>query len=427
MRSIKVGLLGYGNIGRGVWDILQTNNATITQNCGYEIELSKILVQSHRDRGIAQELFTTDAYEILNNDEIEVVIELIGGLSPAKDYILRALNNKKHVITANKAVIATYGDELLKAAKEKGVYLYYEGSVAGGIPILDSIRESLAANKIQEIMGIINGTTNYILTKMTLEGSDFKTALAEAQAKGYAEADPTSDVEGFDASYKLSILSSLAFNTSLPVESIYREGISKITPIDIEYARELGFVIKLLAIGKQRADSIELRVHPTLIPAYHPLAAVNDVYNGIFINGNAVGNLMYYGKGAGSLPTGSAVVGDLIAILKKMSCRYAAPSLAAGSQKNLQSMEATESEYYIRVMVKDIPGVLGKIATLFGNSSVSLSTVIQKGEGETVVSLVFITHKTIESRIQEAIKEIENIKEVSEIANIIRVENHYTA
>ncbi len=427
MKSIKVGLLGFGNIGRGVWDILQTNNTTITQNCGYKIELSKILVQSHRDRGIDKDLFTTDAYDILDNEEIEIVIELIGGLSPAKDYILRAINNKKHVVTANKAVIATYGDELLGAANKNGVYLYYEGSVAGGIPILDSIRESLAANQIQEIMGIINGTTNYILTKMALEGSDFKSALAEAQAKGYAEADPTSDVEGYDASYKLSILSALAFNTNLPVENIYREGISKITPIDIEYAKELGFVIKLLAIGKQGENSIELRVHPTLIPAYHPLAAVNDVYNGIFIKGNAVGNLMYYGKGAGSLPTGSAVVADLISILKKMSCKYSAPTAISDAQKNLQSMTATESEYYIRVMVKDIPGVLGKIATLFGNSAVSLSTVIQKGEGEPVVSLVFITHQTIESRVQEAIEKIKSLDEVSEIANLIRVENHYKA
>jgi len=427
MKSIKVGLLGFGNIGRGVWDITRMNNTTITEQCGYSIEISKILVQTDKDRGVNQGLFTTNAHEILDNPEIDIIIELIGGLSPAKDYILKALNSKKHVVTANKAVIATYGDELLSAASNNGVYLYYEGSVAGGIPILDSIRESLAANRIEEIMGIINGTTNYILTKMTKEGSDFSKALSEAQHKGYAEANPSSDVDGFDASYKLSILSSLAFNTKLPVESIYREGITKISPIDIEYAKDLGFVIKLLAIGKLREDSIELRVHPTLIPAQHPLAAVNDVYNGIFIKGNAVGNLMYYGRGAGSLPTGSAVVGDMINIIKKMSCSYPSPLSSGAPEKKLQSMESTRCEYYIRIMVKDIPGVLGKIATLFGNTGVSLSSVIQKGEGEPLVSLVFITHNTLEEGIQRAVDEIKKIEEVAEIANIIRVENQYQA
>ena len=427
MKSIKVGLLGFGNIGKGVWDITRMNNTTITEQCGYSIEISKILVQTLKDRGVANELFTTNAHEILDNPDIEIIIELIGGLSPAKDYILKALNNKKHVVTANKAVIATYGDELLDAASRNGVYLYYEGSVAGGIPILDSIRESLAANKIEEIMGIINGTTNYILTKMTKEGSDFSKALSEAQLKGYAEADPSSDVDGYDASYKLSILSSLAFNTTLPVESIYREGITKISPVDIEYAKDLGFVIKLLAIGKLRDDLIELRVHPTLIPAHHPLAAVNDVYNGIFIKGNAVGNLMYYGRGAGSLPTGSAVVGDMINIIKKLSCRYSSPLITGAKEKKLQAMDSTQCEYYIRIMVKDIPGVLGKIATLFGNTGVSLSSVIQKGEGEPQVSLVFITHNTLEEKIQRAVEEIKKIEEVSEIANIIRVENQYQA
>ena len=428
MEKVRIGLLGFGNIGRGVWDIIQMNNAAITENSGYEIEISKILVQSLKDRGIKEShLFTTNVDEILDSTDIEIVIELIGGLTPARDYILKALKNKKHVVTANKAVIASFGDELLKTADDNGVYLYYEASVAGGIPILDSIRESLAANQVQEIMGIINGTTNYILTKMTGEGMDFKSALLEAQEKGYAEADPSSDVDGYDAAYKLSILSSLAFNTNLPIDAIFREGISRITPVDIEYAKELGFVIKLLAIGKQKDDSIELRVHPTLIPSYHPLAAVNDVYNGIFIKGNAVGNLMYYGRGAGALPTGSAVVGNVISILKRMTCRYISPLKSSNHLKVLQPMNNTECEYYIRIMVKDIPGVLGKIATRFGSNNVSLSTVLQKGEGDPLVSLVFITHNTVEERIQSAIKEIQEIVEVSEIANIIRVENHYRA
>ncbi|SCY93393.1 homoserine dehydrogenase [Alkaliphilus peptidifermentans] len=424
MNKVKIGLMGLGNIGRGVWKIFEFNKLDIEKSTGYSFEISKVLVKDlkkQRELDIPVHLLTTDPLDILNDKDIEIVVELIGGIEPAKDYILKAIRNKKHVVTANKAVIASHGNELIEAAIQEKVYLQFEGSVAGGIPILDSIKDSLTANKIDEIMGIVNGTTNYILSKMTNESTDFFSALKEAQGKGYAEADPTSDVEGYDASYKLSILSSLAFGTQLPVSAIYREGITKITPIDIEYARELGYVIKLLAIGKQKKDCVELRVHPTLIPVSHPLATIQDAFNGIFIRGNAVGDLMYYGKGAGDLPTGSAVVGNIISIIKKKQCSYI-PDFKVNNAIEIQSMDSTICEYYVRIMVKDIPGVLGRIATEFGKGNVSLSSVIQKGEGEPQVSLVFVTHLTNELNVQNSLMEILKINEVIEIANVIRVE-----
>ena len=300
----------------------------------------------------------------------------------------------------------------------------YEASVAGGVPIINPLKESLGANKIKKIMGILNGTTNYILTKMTNENVDFHTVLKEAQDMGYAEADPTADVEGFDAAHKLTILSTLAFGTPVKFEDVYREGITKINPLDIEYARELGYVVKLLGIAKEIDGELELRVHPTFIPKNHPLAAVNDSFNAVFVKGNAVGDLMFYGRGAGDLPTASAVISDVMDIIKKRSLK---PNLKNGFSyeptKKAKPMGEIVNEYYIRFMVKDIPGVLGKIATLFGEYNVSLSSVIQKGRSERGVPLVFITHEARESDIQKALQEVNSIKEVIEIGNIIRVEN----
>lgn len=426
MNKVNIALLGLGNVGRGVWQILNTNKEEIRERSGYDVQISKILVRDPnkaRSVEVPEEIITTNPEEIFDDESIKVVIEVIGGIDPAKDYMIRAMRSKKHVVTANKLAIATYGAELAKVAKEEDVRLCYEASVAGGIPIINGINESLTANKIEQIIGIINGTTNYILTKMYLDNMDFDTALKEAQEKGYAEADPTSDVDGYDAMYKLGILTFLGFGKMVNVDSIYREGIRNIEPIDIEYAKEFGYVIKLLAIVKDVDNSLELRVHPTMIPARHPLANVNDSFNAIFIKGNAVGDLMMYGRGAGDLPTGSAVVGDVISILRNdTDALYRLGKSKSGSAKRISNMEDTKSEYYIRITVKDEPGVLGKISSLLGENNVSLLSVIQKGKGQEYVSLVFVTHKTLEGNINKSIEKINSLSSVKRIENIIRVE-----
>lgn len=427
MQKLKVGLMGFGTVGSGVWRVLQDNSDKIIENCGFQIEASKILVRDlskERNGGIAIGVFTDNPWEILNDENIKIVVEVMGGIEPAKEYILEAIKRGKHVVTANKALIASHGDMLLKAAKDANVKLLYEASVAGGIPIIHAIKESLSANRINSIMGILNGTTNYILSKMTSEKMEYDIVLKEAQDKGYAEADPTSDVEAFDAAYKLTILARLAFGIDVKIEDIYREGITNISPIDIEYATELGYVIKLLAIAKETNSKIELKVHPTFISKGHPLAAVGDAFNAVYIKGNAVGELMFYGKGAGDLPTGSAVVGDIISIIREGTPNKMITKVVnEKDQSSIKDMGSNQGEYYVRLLIKDIPGILGKIASLFGKYNVSLSSVIQKGKEEPAVSLVFITHETIELNVQYALTDIAKLPEVVSIANVIRVEN----
>lgn len=425
MKKVRIALLGLGNVGKGVWNILNANREAIAKRAGYDIEIAKILVRDiNKDRGVdvPKELLTTNAEEVFNDDSIKIVVEVIGGLEPAKDYILSAIKNKKHVVTANKLLIATNGQQIFKEADEQGVIVNFEASVAGGIPVIRGINESLTADKIEEVVGIINGTTNYILTKMTLEGMDFEQALKEAQQKGYAEADPTSDVEGYDAVYKLAILTTLAFETEVDVNEIYVEGITKIKSKDIEYAKELGYVIKLLAIVKEVNGKLELRVHPSMIPTIHPLANVNDSFNAIFIKGNAVGDLMLYGRGAGELPTGSAVVGDIISVLRNdieggntITRQYA--------NKDIVPMDSVRTKYYLRITVKDQPGVLGKIATIFGENEVSILSFIQKPKKEDFVSLVLVTHDTFEGNINKSLENIKNLNVVDKVKNVIRIEN----
>lgn len=425
MEKVKIALLGLGNVGKGVWEIFQHNTEEIKNRSGYEIEIAKILVKDvNKDRGIdiPHEILTSDIEDIFNDKDIKIVVELLGGVTPAKDYMLRAINSKRHVVTANKEVLAMYGQELTNAAIENSVLFYYEASVAGGIPVLRGIEESLTANKIQEVVGIINGTTNYILTKMALENMDFNTALKEAQQKGYAEADPTSDVEAFDAMYKLAILTYLSFGVNVKIEDIYREGITKLDYYDIQNAKEFGYTIKLLAIAKEKDNKLELRVHPTMIPSTHPLANVNDSFNAIFIKGNAVGDLMLYGRGAGSLPTGSAVVGDIISVLRNNMTLNVVTN-TDNINKEVVSIKNTISQYYIRLNVSDKSGVLGKISTILGANNVSISSFIQKGENDNYVPLVFITHKALEGNISKSIEEIKKLPEVQKIQNIIRVEN----
>jgi homoserine dehydrogenase len=397
------------------------------RKCGCEIEVAKILVRdANKPRGVKvpEGIITTDINDILNDSSIKIVIELMGGTEPAKDYMLKAMKCKKHVVTANKLLLATQGEELFKTAEQERVFFYYEASVGGGIPIIREINESLTANKIDKLAGIINGTTNYILTKMTREGMDFKEALREAQEKGYAEADPTSDIEGYDAAYKLAIMSSLAFGTKVDFPSIYREGISNIKAVDIDYANRFGYVIKLLAIGKEAEGRLELRVHPAMVPKDHPIANVNDSFNAIFIKGNAVGDLMLYGRGAGDLPTGSAVVGDIISILRSNIALSTLYSFKNGrTQKEVKSANENATEYYIRLNVKDQPGILGEIAAVLGRHNVRIVSVTQDINDEQNVSLVFITHEALEGDVDESIKEISMLNRVNNLENIIRIEN----
>ena len=427
MKKVRIAILGLGNVGQGVCKILKENRNEIMMKCGYEIEIAKVLVRDankSREVEIPQNIITTDAEDIFKDDSIKIVIELMGGTEPAREYMLRAMKCKKHVVTANKLVLATQGEELFRTADEEEVLFYYEASVGGGIPIIREINESLTANKIEKLVGIINGTTNYILSKMTISGMDFADALKEAQDKGYAESDPTSDIEGFDAAYKLAIMASLSFGTKVDFSSIYREGISNVKSVDIAYADKLGYVIKLLAVGKETDNRLELRVHPAMVPKDHPIANVNDSFNAIFIKGNAVGDLMLYGRGAGALPTGSAVVGDIISILRNnvdLSTLFTIKNSLI--TKEIQKACENSSGYYIRLNVKDKPGILGSIAAVFGKYNVSIFAVTQDVKDNENVSLVFITHEALEGNVYSSIEDIKKLDKVNRLENIIRIEN----
>ncbi|MBL4933864.1 homoserine dehydrogenase [Clostridium paridis] len=427
MKKIKIALLGLGNVGRGVWKIINENGEEIRKRSGYDVEIAKILVRDkNKARGvdIPESLLTTNYEEIIQNDEIKIIVELMGGVNPAKEYMLEAMKQKKHVVTANKMVLATEGDELFEAADRFGVMFYYEASVAGGIPIIQGVNESLAANKIEQLYGIVNGTTNYILSKMELENLDFETALKEAQEKGYAEADPTSDVEGYDAAYKLGILSSLAFGAKVNFDQVYREGITKINSTDINFARELGFVIKLLAIAKDEGNELELRVHPTLIPKTHPLANVHDSFNAIFVKGNAVGELMLYGRGAGDLPTGSAVVGDILSVLRNEGNleNYSAVKNNLW-KRDIKPISKINRRYYLRITVTDRPGVLGEITTIFGKHNVSMKSIIQRGREKDNATLVIVTHHTNEGDLMNALEQIKELQALESVDNLLRIES----
>lgn len=426
MKKVRIALLGFGNIGKGVWQILNLNTSQILQRSGYEIKVSKVLVKDInkvREIKLPEGVLTDNFDEIVNDDSIDIVVELIGGSDPALDYMVRAMKNKKHIVTANKLCVATYSDILFKTAKEEEVFFYYEGSVGGGIPIIREIKESLTANKIQQIVGIINGTTNYILTKMTSFNMAFDDALKEAQDKGYAELDPTDDIEAFDAVYKLSIISSLSFETKVPPDKVLREGITNIKPIDIIYAKKFGYVIKLLALGRVTDGTIEVRVHPTFVPATHTLAHIEDSYNAVYIKGNAVGDLMVYGKGAGDLPTGSAVVGDILAILRN-NMNYHAINHIRNTSSNLilKDQDEYESQYYIRFNVKDKPGILGDLGTLLGRNDISIFYVTQDIQDEESVQLVFMTHLCKYKNIKALLDDIEGNTDINSVENIIRIE-----
>ena len=432
MKTVKIALLGLGNVGRGVWNILKMNEEEIMKRSGYKVEVAKILVRDKnkpRTVEVLDEIVTTDFNEILNDDSIKIVVEVMGGIEPAKDYILKAMSKKKNVVTANKMLIATNGDELFHKADEEGVMINYEASVAGGIPIIQSINESLTANKIEQLYGIVNGTTNFILSKMELEGSGFYDVLKEAQELGYAEADPTSDIEGYDAQYKLAILASLAFGTKIDIDKVYRQGITNITSLDMEYAKSLGMVIKLLAIVKEKNGKLELRVHPTMIPETHPLANVYDSFNAVFIKGNSVGDLMFYGRGAGDLPTGSAVVADIISVIRdEIASKENSRSAVKNElwKKELMDISEVESRYYIRLSVEDKPGVLADLTAILGYNKVSLRSVMQKGKSRSAdggVILVLTTHHTTEADVKASLETMKKLESVKSIDNLIRIED----
>ncbi|MEW6447088.1 MAG: homoserine dehydrogenase [Bacillota bacterium] len=425
MNAIGIGLLGLGTVGRGVYRVLQNNRELIAARLGAQLEVVKVLVRDKgKDRGIPvpSEILTTDPAGVLEDPGVSIVVEVMGGIEPARRYVLEALSRGKSVVTANKDMLAVCGQELFAGAAASGADLFFEASVAGGIPVIKILKEALVGNRILEVIGIINGTTNYILTKMSNEGADFDTVLREAQEKGYAEADPTSDIEGFDAARKIAILASIAFNTRVTLDDVYVEGITRIKPEDIRYARELGYVIKLLGIAREAPDGIEVRVHPALVSHAHPLASVSDVFNAVFVRGDAVGDTMFYGRGAGELPTASAVVGDVITAARNIRCGVRGIlGCTCFESKPVRQIGTVESCYYLRLQVVDRPGVLAGIAGAFGNNGVSLAAVMQKTTG-VIAELVLVTHRVREANLRAAVEELRCLPTVEAVANIIRVE-----
>lgn len=422
---IKIALLGAGTIGGSVIKVLKENHAVITQRAGTEIQLKNILVLPHEIPKLhAQGLPATNNYdEILNDPEIKIVVELMGGIKPAKDFILKAMEHGKNVVTANKDVVAQFGGELFDAADKNQIDFLFEASVGGAIPIIMPLKRSLTANKITEVLGIVNGTTNYMLTKMKEDGADYDTVLKEAQAKGYAEANPAADVEGKDAARKIAILASIAFNSRVKFEDVSIEGITKITPEDIRYAAQLGYTVKLLAIGKESDLGVDVRVHPVLLPNNHPLASVNGVFNAIFVRGNPIDEAMFYGPGAG-YPTASAVIADIIEIARGIQLNSVGRfGCTCYEQKNICPLENTTSSYFLRLFVNDEPGVLGEIATTFGNAQVSLKSVMQtNAEIGGGAEIVVITHEVKHKNILAAEDELKKLSCVNKIFSTIRVE-----
>jgi homoserine dehydrogenase len=430
-REINVGIIGFGTVGSGTARILLENSNVLKSRTGLDIRVKRIAdLDISRDRGVklTDGILTTDANSILNDPGIDIVVELMGGINPAKQFILQAIRNGKHVVSANKALLATEGKDIFKEAALKGVEVGFEAAVAGGIPIIKSLREGLVANRILTIFGIINGTSNYILTKMTDEKVGFGDALKEAQKLGYAEADPTFDIEGIDTAHKLTILSSLAFGIPLSYESVFKEGITRITAEDIEFASELGYRIKLLAIAKAVNGEVEMRVHPTMVPNEYLISKIDGVFNAIYVMGDAAGSSLYYGRGAGDMPTGSAVVADIVDISKNMMAGGAARhsgifAPGTGSGMGIRRMEDIESMYYFRFSAFDKPGVLSKISGILGSNNISISSVIQKGRSaEASVPLVVLTHMAREKDVVKAINEIDSLQVVSEKTLLVRVE-----
>ncbi len=430
MDVISVGIIGFGTVGTGTARILTERRKELENRLGFSVVVKNIAdLDTKRDRGIklGKGVLISDADAILEDPAIDIVVELIGGIHPAKEIILRALGNGKHVVTANKALLAEEGREIFRTAGKNRVDIGFEAAVAGSIPIIKVVRESLAGNRIKNIYGIINGTANYILTKMTEEGVDFDAALREAQGLGYAEADPTFDIEGIDSAHKLAILASLSFGIPFSLKKIYTEGITAITPLDIRFASEFGYKIKLIAIAKQASGELEVRVHPTMIPDNELISGVNGVFNAVYIEGDAAGPALYYGKGAGEMPTGSAIVSDIIDIARSIKTGAVDRFRRAGIPENpdirIKKMEDIHTGYYLRFSAIDKPGVLSKISGILGSYNISIKSMIQKGrKREKAVPVVMMTHEAREKDMMQALRKIDRLAVVSGKTMYLRVE-----
>jgi homoserine dehydrogenase len=428
--AFKIGLLGFGTVGTGTAEIIL--DPLGRNHLLQELEIARIGVKTldkPRSIDLPAGIITTDLESIVTDPDIDIVVEVLGGLEPARSLILKAIANGKHIVTANKAAIARYGDEIYTAANQAGVYVLLEAAVGGGIPVIKPLKQSLGVNRIQSVIGIVNGTTNYILTKMSADGADFAEVLAEAQQLGYAEADPTADVDGWDAADKIAILASIAFGGRIKREDIVCEGIRQINATDISYADKLGFVIKLLAIAKTNSsrESLQVRVHPTLVPKSHPLASINDVYNAILVEGEPLGQVMFFGPGAGKGATASAVVSDILSIVGILTSsgktKNLDPLFSCSHQHfvDLTPISEIETRFYTRFLCNDVPGVIGHLGTSFGNHNVSLESVVQIGFRDKLAEIVVVTHDVKEGDFRQALTEIRNKDAIDSIPSILRV------
>ena len=422
-KKIKVALLGVGTVGTGVYKLIQRRADVMVRTIGAEMEVSKILVHNlnKQREGIDASLLTDNWQEIVNDPEIQIVVEVMGGIEPARTMILEALHAGKHVVTANKDLLAAHGKELLDAAEEKHCDLLFEAAVAGGIPIIRPLKQCLAGNEIDEVIGIVNGTTNYILTKMFEENMSFEEALAKATELGYAEADPTADVEGLDAGRKVAIMASIAFHSRVVFDDVYTEGITKITSDDIAYAKEFDSVIKLLGVAHNTEGGIEVGVYPMLLNKEHPLASVRDSFNAVFVHGDAVDDAMFYGRGAGELPTASAVMGDIIDVARNIAygCNGRI-SCTCYRETPIKKFDKVENKFFLRMQVKNQPGVLASIATVFGSHGVSIARVVQKHIKGDLAELVIVTDKVREDYLKNALEQLRDIENIFEISSVIR-------
>ena len=424
MKTLKVGMLGCGVVGSQIARLLVENKSDLTSRAGANLELVKVAVKNIKTKreGIPSNLLTDDAKSIVNDPEIDLIIEVIGGITPAKELILAAIKNGKSVVTANKALLAQAGAELYAEADNANVDLYYEAAVAGAIPILRPLRESLVGDQVLRIMGIVNGTTNYILTKMDESGTAFEDALKQAQALGFAEADPTADVEAIDAASKAAILAGLAFHSRVSDSDVYREGITKITSTDVKVAKAMDMVIKLLAIAELTPEGeISVRVHPALLSRTHPLASVRESFNAVFVEAKSAGQLMFYGKGAGGEPTASAILGDLVAVARHKVSGGIGPKESDYADLKIAKIGQTKTRYLIRLNVADKPGVLESVAHVFASHGVSIQTVRQTGAGDKA-ELIVMTHSSTESALSETVKDLSKLSAVTDVASVLRVE-----
>jgi len=431
MKPIRIGLFGLGTVGAGVVKVYDSNREELEEKIGAPVELAAIvdkdIITPREDLDLAALPLTSDQETIFGDSSIDIVVELIGGIEPACAFVMRALAAGKHVVTANKALLATHGEELYAEARKQGRMLAFEAAVAGGIPIIRAIKDGLTANRVILLQGIVNGTANYILSKMTDEGLEFESVLKEAQKKGYAEADPTFDIEGVDSAHKLQVLATLAFRASVKLEDIYVEGITQITPLDITLAREMGYRIKLLAVAKSADGALELRVHPTMIPETSPMSAVSGVFNAVFVSGDVVGDLMFYGRGAGQFPTASSVWADIVEIARRHSAGQAASAqdlpILGRKPPVLKPMTDVRSSYYMRVSALDQPAVLAQVAGILGRHEISIASVIQKThQCSGVVPVVMMTHEAQEGNVRTALSEIDALQVIAAPTYMIRVE-----